>query len=324
MAEFDLAIIGGGIMGAAIARDAAGRGLRVLLVEQGDLASGASSASTKLINGDLAALERGALASVRAALRERDVLLRTAAHVVRPTRLVLLPQGRDRAAWIARAELLLYDHVARRGGLAATRSLDLTHHVCGAPLRRRFTFGFEFSDARVDDARLVILNALDAAARGAVIRTRTRCLRAERADAWTLVLNARGRRMAVTAGAVVNATGAWLAAVNETVLRQPNLPPVRFVKGSHILVRSLFAHDRGYVLPSETGPPVYALPFGRQFTLIGATYVDFRGDPGATTPDIEEVNFLCAAVNGCFRENITPGDVVWSFAGVAARHDVGA
>ncbi len=323
MAEYDLAIIGGGIIGAGIARDAAGRGLRVLLVEQSDLASGTSSASTKLIHGDVNALERHAFRSVRQALWERDVLLRIAPHVVQAMRFVLPPQGRERPAWLVRAELLAYDHLARRGRLPATRTLDLTHHVCGAPLRRRYTFGFEFSDCRVDDSRLVILNAIDAAARGAVIRTRTRCIRADRADSWTLVLNARGRRAVVTARAVVNAAGAWVAAVNDTVLHQRGRLPVHFVKGSHILVRCLFDHDRGYVLPSREGPPVFALPFGREFTLVGTTHADFRGDPGSATPSLDEINSLCGAINAYFRENITSGDVVWSFAGIGTRHDDG-
>src|SRR5215468_10028302 len=194
MADFDLAIIGGGINGAGIARDAAGRGLKVVLLEQSDLASGTSSASTKLIHGGLRYLEHGAFRLVREALVEREVLLHIAPHVVRPIRIVLPPQNGPRSAFLIRIGLFIYDHLGGRTLLPKATSLDLSRDPLGAPLQRRYTSGLAFSDCMSDDSRLVVLNAVDAAERGAAIRTRTRCARAERSEIWTLVLNARGRR----------------------------------------------------------------------------------------------------------------------------------
>src|SRR5688572_3722159 len=206
MADFDLAIIGGGINGAGIARDAAGRSLRVLLVEQGDLASGTSSASTKLIHGGLRYLEHGAFLLVRESLKEREVLLRNAPHIIRPLRFLLPPQPQMRSPLLLRLGLFIYDHIGGRKILPPTRTVDLTHNVLGTPLKRSYKFGFLYSDCWVDDARLVVLNALDAAERGADIRTRTKCVRAERGEEWRLILNARGRREVVTARALVNAS----------------------------------------------------------------------------------------------------------------------
>lgn len=324
MADFDLAIIGGGINGAGIARDAAGRGLKVLLVEQNDLASGTSSASTKLIHGGLRYLEHGKLRLVREALGEREVLMRIAPHIVRPMRFVLPSQNDARPAWLIRAALFLYDHLAPRKMLPSTKTLDLTHHICGAPLRRRFTFGFEYSDCLVDDSRLVVLNAVDAAARGAHIRTRTRCIRADRGEEWTLVLNARGRRDMATARVLINAAGAWVESVTETVLRIGRRPPVRLAKGSHIVVKGLFDHGCGYVLPTTDRRIVFALPFERDFTLIGTTDEDFVGDLATPIANVREIQYLCDAVNAYFRQNITPGDVIWAYAGVRALFDDGA
>src|SRR5262245_30240925 len=296
MAEFDLAIIGGGINGVGIARDAAGRGLKVLLVEQNDLASGTSSASTKLIQGGLRYLERGALRLVREALTEREVLLRMAPHLVQPMRFVLPAQGGSRPPWMLRLGLFVYDHLGGRKLLPSTATLDLTHHPCGAPLRRRYTAGFEFSDCVVDDSRLVVANALDAAARGAQIRTRTRCVRAERRDEWTLVLMSHGRREVRTARVLVNAAGPWVGPVTETVIRLPNRAPVRLAKGSHIVVKKLFPHDRGYVFQSPDRRVVFALPYQRDFTLIGTTDLDFQGDVANVVPTSDEISYLCSTV----------------------------
>ena len=226
MAEFDLAIIGGGINGTGLARDAAGRGLRVLLVEQNDLGSGTSSASTKLIHGGLRYLEHGAFRLVREALREREVLLRMAPHVIRPLRLMLPPMPGLRSSLWLRFGLAVYDFLGGRKLLAGTRTVDLTHHPMGQPLFRSFRYGFEFSDCVVDDSRLVVLNALDAAEHGAVIRTRTRCTRAERRDEWELILNTRGRREVATARVLVNASGPWIKDVAETVIRRALPAPV--------------------------------------------------------------------------------------------------
>src|SRR5437667_5720000 len=237
MADFDLAIIGGGINGAGIARDAAGRGIRVLLLEQNDLASATSSASTKLIHGGLRYLEQGALRLVHEALAEREVLLRNAPPLIRPLRFVLPYHGAMRPAWQLRAGLLVYDRLGGREILPGTEVLDLTHGEVAVPLKRRYRLGFEYSDCQVDDSRLVVLNALDAAERGAVIRTRTRLVRAGREDdVWQLVLNTRGYREAVTARALVNATGPWVGQVAKALLRCATAVGVRLVKGSHIVV----------------------------------------------------------------------------------------
>ncbi len=279
-ADFDLAVIGGGINGTGIARDAAGRGLRVLLVEQSDLASGTSSASTKLIHGGLRYLEHGWLRLVREALIEREVMLRMAPHLIRPMRFVLPVEPGMRPRWMLRLGLFIYDHLGGRKILPATRSIDLDRGILAAPLRRSYTHGFEYSDCWADDARLVVLNAVDAVERGAVIRTRTRCIAAERGNVWRLVLDVRGRRDTATARVMVNATGPWLKLFAEKVLRAQTPAPVRLDKGSHIVVRRLFEHDRGYIFQNRDGRVVFALPFERDFTLIGTTDRGFVGDPG--------------------------------------------
>jgi glycerol-3-phosphate dehydrogenase len=324
MADFDLAIIGGGINGAGIARDAAGRGLKVLLVEQNDLASGTSSASTKLVHGGLRYLAFGAFHLVREALAEREVLMRIAPHLVHPMRFVLPAEAGDRPAWVLRIGLMLYDWIGGRRTLPGRRTVDFAADPVGAPLKRNFTYGFEYSDCTVDDARLVVANALDAAARGAVVRTRTRCLGAERAAEWTLMLDTRGRRDVATARVLVNAAGPWLASAAETVLRLERPLPVRLVKGSHIVVRRMFEHDRAYILPSPDGRVVFARPFGPDFTLIGTTDEDFVGDPSTAAVEPREVEYLCDVVNGFFRVAIAPPDAVWAFAGVRALYDDGA
>lgn len=324
MADYDLAIIGGGINGAGLARDAAGRGLRVLLVEQNDLASGTSSASTKLIHGGLRYLEHGAFRLVREALHEREVLLRMAPHVIRPLRLVLPPLPGLRSALLLRLGLLIYDMLGGRKLLPATRTVDLTHRPVGQPLKRSFRYGFEFSDCLVDDARLVVLTALDAAERGAVIRTRTRCVRAERRGEWELVLNTRGRREVVTARVLVNAAGPWIGEVADTAIRRPLATPVRLVKGSHIVVPRRFDHDFGYLLQAADGRVVFALPFAQEFTLIGTTDENFVGDLNSPAPDPGEIVYLCKVANDYFRDKVTPDELVWSFAGVRSLYDDGA
>jgi glycerol-3-phosphate dehydrogenase len=323
MADYDLAIIGGGINGAGIARDAAGRGLRVLLLEQNDLGSGTSSASTKLIHGGLRYLEHGAFRLVREALSERELLLRVAPHVVRPMRFVLPASPGPRSPLLIRTGLLLYDWLGARRILPATRTIDLTHHVAGEPLQRRFSTGFEYSDCAVDDARLVVLNALDAAERGATVRTRTRVVRGEREDDWRLILNAQGHREVVTARVLVNAAGPWAGIVNETVLRLDGGGPLRLAKGSHIVVRKLFDHGRGYIFQNSDKRVVFALPFVEDFTLIGTTDEAFIGDLDAVAPSAEEVLYLCRAVSEFFRARVEPHQVVWAFAGVRSLYDDG-
>ncbi len=324
MADFDLAIIGGGINGAGIARDAAGRRLRVLLVEQNDLASGTSSASTKLIHGGLRYLEHGEFRLVREALTEREVLWNLAPHNVRPLRFVLPHQPGMRSPLILRIGLFIYDHIGGRKRLPASRTLDLSHHVVGVPLKRRYQTGFEYSDCWADDARLVVLNAIDAAERGAVIRTRTRCIRADRSDVWRLVLNSRGRRDVTTARVLVNAAGPWVGDVVTGVIRHPGGSHVRLVKGTHIVVPRMFDHNRAYIFQLPDQRIVFAIPYEHDFTMIGTTDLDFKGDPGAVAPSADEVIYLCKAVNIYFREQIGPEQVVWAFAGVRSLYDDGS
>ena len=324
MADFDLAVIGGGINGTGIARDAAGRGLRVVLLEQNDLASGTSSASSKLIHGGLRYLEHREFHLVRTALAERETLLRAAPHLIRPLRFVLPVNPARRSALLLRVGLLLYDWMSRREILPRTRELDLSNDEAGDPLRDLFQTAFEYSDCFADDARLVVLNAVDAAERGAVIRTRTRCARAERGDAWRLIVNARGKREVITARALVNAAGAWVETVAEVVLRRPPRPRLRLDQGSHIVVRRLYDHDRAYILQAADRRIVFAIPFERDFTLIGTTDRSFSGSPAAVTPTAEEIDYLCGVANEYFRASIGAADAVWVYAGVRSLYDDGA
>jgi len=225
---------------------------------------------------------------------------------------------------LLRFGLLIYDWLGARKLLPASRTVDLTHHVVGQPLKRDFRYGFEYSDCWVDDSRLVALTALDAAEHGAVIRTRTRCTRAERRDEWELVLNARGRRDVKTARVLVNAAGPWIGDVADTIIRQPLARPVRLIKGSHIVVRRQFEHDDGYLFEAPDRRVVFALPFADDFTLIGTTDLNFVGDLNSPAPNPDEIIYLCDAVNHYFRKNITPDELVWSFSGVRALYDDGA
>jgi glycerol-3-phosphate dehydrogenase len=332
VADFDLAVIGGGINGTGIVRDAAGRGLRVLLVEQNDLASATSSASSKLIHGGLRYLEQYEFGLVRAALREREVLLRAAPHLIRPLRFVLPVNPARRSALMLRIGLLLYDWIGWRKILPGTRELDLLTDTAGEPLRRNFHHAYEYSDCFADDARLVVLNAVDAAERGAVIRTRTRCVRAERGSEWQLILNVRGQREVATARVLVNAAGAWVESFAEAILRQrpqPRFwgrwkPRLRLDKGSHIVVRRLYDHDRAYILQAADNRAVFTIPFQQDFTLIGTTDQAFVGDPAAVVPSGEEIDYLCGVVNEYFRNGIGAADVVWAYAGVRSLYDNGA
>ncbi len=324
MADFDLAIIGGGINGTGIARDAAGRGLRVLLVERADLASGTSSASTKLIHGGLRYLEHGAFLLVREALREREVLLRNAPHIIRPMRFLLPPQPDIRSPFWLRLGLFIYDHLGGRKILPATEVVDLKHNALGEPLKRSDGFGFLYSDCWVDDARLVVLNARDAADRGATIRTRTRCLRAERSDIWRLLLSERDGRETVTARVLVNAAGPWVGTVAESVVGIEGPSRVRLVKGSHIVVKRLFDHDAAYIFQNPDRRVVFALPYERDFTLIGTTDENFKGDPADAAPSANEIAYLCDTASRYFRSPVGSSEIVHSFAGVRSLYDDGS
>ena len=314
MVDYDLAIIGGGLNGVSIARDAAGRGLRVILLEQGDLGGGASQASPRLIHGDLAGLERRRFLRVRAALAERDTWLRIAPHLVRPMRFAIPAHADERPAWQLRSWLLLYDRLVSHNGLPASATVDVTHHPVGNPLKRPFGTAFEYSDCIVDDSRLVILCAVDAAARGAVIRTGARCTRAERETTWRLVTIDRGHRHVVTARALVNATGAWTSSVAETVLRE-RPPKAVTMQMNQIVVRRLFDSDNVYVFQNGDGRLIFASPYERDFTLIGTVGRAFKGDPAVVTTAAGDVAYLCDAANRYFRERIEVVDVVRTVSG---------
>lgn len=320
MADYDLAIVGGGLNGVSIARDAAGRGLRVILLEQGDLGTGASSASPRLIHGDLAGLERRRFLRVHRALAERDIWLRTAPHLVRPMRFAIPAHSDERPAWQLRSWLLFYDRLASRNGLPASATVDVTHHPVGNALKRPFGTAFEYSDCVVDDSRLVVLNAVDAAAHGAVIRTGARCTRAERGATWRLVTIDRGHRQVVTARALVNAAGAWSASVAETVLRQPP-PKADIMQISQIVVRRLFDSDNVYVFQNSDGRLIFASPYERDFTLIGTVGHGFKGDPAIVAMPAGDVAYLCDAANRYFRERIEAVDVVRTVSGVNMAMD---
>jgi glycerol-3-phosphate dehydrogenase len=313
--RFDLAIIGGGINGCGIARDAAGRGLSVVLVEQGDLAGATSSASTKLIHGGLRYLEYHAFRLVREALAEREVLLRMAPHLIRPMRFILPHHAGLRPLWLIRAGLFLYDHLGGRELLPATHSLDLRGD---AVLRPTFSKGFEYSDCTVDDSRLVILNARDAAARGADIRTRTRCVSARRIDdIWHLSLEGGA---AVAARVLVDAAGPWVTrAIGEATSRH-----VRLVKGSHIVVPRLYQHDRSYILQNADGRVCFVIPYQGDFSLIGTTDEDYHGDPADVSCTDEEARYLCNAVGQYLQNPPDPSDIVWRYAGVRPLLDDGS
>ena len=316
-ASCDLLVVGGGVNGTGIARDAAGRGLTVLLCEQDDLAAHTSSQSTKLIHGGLRYLEEFHFALVRKALKEREVLLATAPHIMRPLHFVMPHAPHLRPAWLIRAGLFLYDHLAPRAHLAASATIDLRTHIAGQPLQAPYRRGFVYSDGRVDDARLVVLNALDAQQRGAVILTHTRCERlTPHGGGWSATLRAEGAQRVIEARAVVNASGPWVSGFLASAMPARASHHLRLVKGSHVVVPRLFAHRYAYIFQNEDRRVVFAIPYEHDFTLIGTTDVEYRGDPAAVHIEASEVAYLCALSNRYFRQQITPGDVVWSYSGV--------
>jgi glycerol-3-phosphate dehydrogenase len=314
VADYDLAVIGGGLNGVSVARDAAGRGLRVILLEQGDLGAAASSASPRLIHGGLAMLERRAFFRVRAALAERDIWLKIAPHLVRPMRFAIPAHSDERPLWLLRSGLLLYDRLASRSELPPSVTVDVTHHPVGIALKRPFGTAFEYSDCVVDDSRLVIATAMDAAERGAVIRTGARCVRADRLDIWRLVTKDRGHRQIITARALANATGAWTASVAETVLRMPP-PNLGTIQIGQIIVRRLFDSDNVYVFQNTDRRLIFASPYQRDFTLIGTVGHAFKGDPAAVSMAASDVVYLCDAANRYFRERVEPSDVIRTVSG---------
>ena len=317
---YDILIIGGGINGAGIARDAAGRGLNVLLCEKDDLASHTSSASTKLIHGGLRYLEHYDFALVRKALKEREVLLRAAPHIIWPLRFVLPHHKELRPSWLIRLGLFLYDHLGGRKLLPATKTRTRTNSEVFAPLKPEFTKGFEYSDCWVEDARLVVLNAMDAKQLGATIMTRTECTAIQQnGDHWTATLREEdGSDIQVEAKAIINAAGPWVDQIASTAqVKASNARQVRLVKGSHIIVPKLFDDERCFIFQAGDGRVVFAIPYedGR-FTLIGTTDLSFEGDLNQVQASSEEVEYLCDLANQYFEKRISAADVVSTYSGV--------
>jgi glycerol-3-phosphate dehydrogenase len=322
--DCDVLIVGGGINGCGIARDLAGRGWRVVLCEKDDLASHTSSSSTKLIHGGLRYLEYYEFSLVRKALQEREVLLKSAPHIMWPLRFVMPHDPSMRPAWMIRIGLFMYDHLAKREVLPGSRSVDLRQHAAGAPLKNQYKRGFIYSDGWVDDARLVVLNALDAQSRGAEILTRTRCIHAQRgSDGWVATLEGPdGAHRTVRARAVVNAAGPWAESFLRGVAQSAKgealaTKSLRLVKGSHIVVPRLFEHDHAYIFQNPDKRIIFAIPYQDEFTLIGTTDIELNGDdPGAARIAQEEIDYLCTQASRYFEKAIVPADVVWTYSGV--------
>ncbi len=317
---YDILVIGGGVNGAGIARDAAGRGHRVLLVERGDLAQATSSASSKLVHGGLRYLEHYEFRLVREALAEREVLLRLAPHIIWPMRFALPHRPEMRPRWMIRLGLFLYDHLARRVTLPAAEGFRTATHPYGAPLATTITHGFAYSDAWVEDSRLVVLNARDAAARGAVVRTRTGFTEATRhAGHWDVALSDGTR---VAARGIVNAAGPWVAqALAGTHARATGA--VRLIRGSHIVVPALYQGPQAYILQNDDRRVVFVIPYEGRFSLIGTTDVPHEGDAADAHCTDAEAEYLCAAVTRQFRRPVAPADIVWRYSGVRPLFDDG-
>lgn len=319
-ADFDIAIIGGGINGAGIARDAAGRGLKTLLVEAQDLAGATSSASTKLIHGGLRYLEYCEFRLVREALKEREVLMSLAPQLITPMEFILPHDEHLRPAWMIRTGLFLYDHLAGRKKLKGSKGVNFSDNVVGEPLQDKYRQGFSYADCWADDARLVVLNAMDAAERGAKILPRTTCVSIQQEDnAWRLRLQdaLTGREFEHTASMAVNATGPWVRGFLDGMnLSGPETPQVRLVKGSHIVIPRLYEGDHSYMLQQPDRRIVFAIPFQEKYTLIGTTEENFTSDPAAAAISEDEIGYLCAAANRSFKKQIAPQDIVWTYSGV--------
>ncbi len=315
--DVDVLVVGGGVNGAGIARDLAGRGARVLLCEKDDLAAHTSGASTKLIHGGLRYLEYREFSLVRKALGEREVLLKGAPHIMWPLRFVMPHDPSMRPVWMIRLGLFLYDHLARREVLPGSRTVDLRDHVAGGPLKCEFTKGFVYSDGWVDDARLVTLCAVDAAERGATVLTRTACADAVRgATRWQVRLESAAGATSVAARSLVNATGPWAADFLMAHAHAADRVHLRLVKGSHIVVPKLFDHDHAYIFQNVDGRIIFAIPYEGEFTLLGTTDVEHHGAIGDARADADEIAYLCAQASRYFATPVTPAQVVWTYSGV--------
>jgi glycerol-3-phosphate dehydrogenase len=324
--DCDVLIVGGGINGAGIARDAAGRGLSVVLCEKDDLASHTSSASTKLIHGGLRYLEYYEFNLVRKALIEREVLLRAAPHIMWPLRFVMPHARGQRPALLIRAGLMLYDLLARRELLPPSAGINLRCHAAGKPLKPEFQRGFIYSDGWVDDARLVVLNAIDAAEKGATILTQAKCNSLTRkAGGWEASLfKASCGEIRVNARYVVNAAGPWTADLLHAAVPREGGGHLRLIKGSHIVVKRIFEHDNAYIFQHHDGRIVFAIPYERDFMLIGTTDLDYHGDANQVAIGEDEIAYLCKLASEYFVDPIVPADVVWTYSGVRPLVEDGA
>ena len=325
--DVDVFIIGGGVNGCGIARDAAGRGYSVAVAEMNDLGGGTSSWSTKLIHGGLRYLEHYEFRLVREALIEREVLWNNAPHIIWPLRFVLPHHKGLRPAWLLRLGLFIYDHLGGRRRLPPTRVVDLTRDPVGTPLKSDYATGFEYSDCAVDDVRLVVLNARDAADRGAQILVRTEVTALKRAgNIWSVEVldHMTGRRRTLTAGAVVNAAGPWVDRVLRQAVGRNDASNVRLVQGSHIVVPKLYDHDRCYIFQNGDGRIFFAIPYHDDYTMIGTTDLDYDGDPKDVAISEAEIDYLCRGASDYFERPITAADIVWSFSGVRPLFDDGA
>ncbi len=321
--RYDLLIIGGGANGAGIARDAAGRGLRVLLCEKGDLAEGTSSRSGKLIHGGLRYLEYYEFRLVREALKEREVLLRIAPHIVWPMRFVIPHSREQRPVWMLRLGLFLYDNLGGRIQLPGTRKLDLRRSPEGAPVQERFGTAFEYSDCWVEDARLVVLNALDAQQRGADVRVGTEAVHARRdGDAWAVTLRGPdGAEATVRAAALANAAGPWVERVIHGVVGSNAASKVRLVKGSHLIVRKFWEGPQAYLLQNDDKRVIFVNPYEGDLCLIGTTDIPYEGRAEDVGVAEDERAYLLRAVNRYMKQGLTPDDVVAEYAGIRPLYD---
>ncbi|MGH1479952.1 MAG: glycerol-3-phosphate dehydrogenase [Geminicoccales bacterium] len=320
----DLLVVGGGINGTGIARDAAGRGLKVVLCEQDDLAQHTSSASSKLIHGGLRYLEHYEFRLVREALIEREALLEAAPHIIWPLRFILPHSPEQRPAWMIRLGLFLYDHLGGRKRLPGSSSIDLKHDPAAAPLMPSVRHAFSYADCWVEDARLVVLNAKDAAEHGAEILTRTRCTEARRSNGlWEahLASNRQAPMRKIKARALVNAAGPWVAEFLGKRLGLQSENGVRLIKGSHLVVRKLYDHDAPYILQNPDGRVVFVIPYEQHYSLIGTTDQEFQGDPTTIEIDGDEIDYLLSSVNRYFFKQVTREQIVWTYAGVRPLYD---
>jgi len=329
-ADYDLCIIGGGINGAGIAREAAGRGLSVLLVEAQDLAQGTSSASTKLIHGGLRYLEQYEFRLVRHSLKEREILLGIAPHTIKPLEFILPYVKGLRPKWLIAFGLFLYDHIGGRKKLPPSGSVGFRDSFIGEPLKPDFTDGFRYYDCWADDARLVVLNAMDAKARGAEIMTRTACMKIERLDGtanWYVTLKdlKSSDEFQISARMVINAAGPWVRGVLEASnLTDDTTPKIRLIKGSHLIVPRLYEGEHAYILQQPDKRVIFTIPYEKNFTVIGTTDEPFEGDAAKPVISEAEKNYLCNAVTQFFKKPVRPEDAPWTYSGVRALFDDGA